>query len=93
VQKGLILFGKQLRILRVKRDLSQEKLAELCKVHRNFIGRIERAERNLKFDNVMRLAMGLKVRPVVLFKLIPRPLPSEIPDLPEKKKSKKQPVK
>ena len=89
MQKGLTLFGKQLRILRLERDLSQEKLAELCKVHRNFIGRIERAERNIKFDNVMRLAMGLKVRPDELFKLIPKPLPSEIPDAPEKKKNKK----
>lgn len=73
VPSALVLFGKQLRALRTNRRLSQEKLAELCDVHRNYIGRIERAERNISFDYVMRLAYGLSVRPAELFKLIPRP--------------------
>src|SRR5689334_18108489 len=73
VPSALELFGKKLRALRTDRRLSQEKLAELCDVHRNYIGRIERAERNISFDYVMRLAFGLSVRPEVLFKLIPRP--------------------
>jgi transcriptional regulator with XRE-family HTH domain len=56
----------------MQKGLSQEKLAELCAVHRNYIGRIERAETNIKFDNVMRLSAGLKVPPAKLFALIPR---------------------
>jgi transcriptional regulator with XRE-family HTH domain len=72
VPSALDLFGKQLRALRTERRLSQEKLAELCAVHRNYIGRVERAETNMKFDSVIRLSVGLKVRPEQLFKGIPR---------------------
>jgi len=59
--------------MRKERRLSQEKLAELCAVHRNYIGRVERAETNIRFDSVIRLSAGLKVRPDKLFKLISRP--------------------
>jgi transcriptional regulator with XRE-family HTH domain len=69
---ALVLFGRQLRVLRKDRKLSQEKLAELCGVHRNYIGRVERAETNMKFDRVIKLSAGLKVRPDQLFKLIPK---------------------
>lgn len=69
---ALVLFGRQLRELRLDRKLSQEKLAELCGVHRNYIGRVERAETNMKFDRVIKLSAGLKVRPELLFNLIPR---------------------
>ena len=68
----MVLFGRQLRVLRKDRELSQEKLAELCGVHRNYIGRVERAETNMKFDRVIKLSAGLKVRPEQLFRLIPR---------------------
>jgi transcriptional regulator with XRE-family HTH domain len=72
VPSALVLFGRQLRVLRKDRELSQEKLAELCGVHRNYIGRVERAETNMKFDRVIKLSAGLKVRPEQLFRLIPR---------------------
>jgi len=73
VPSALDLFGKQIRVMRKERRLSQEKLAELCAVHRNYIGRVERAETNIRFDSVIRLSAGLKVRPDKLFKLISRP--------------------
>lgn len=83
---ALVLFGRQVRLLRNKRRLSQEKLAELCAVHRNYIGRVERAETNVKFDSVIRLSVGLKVRPEQLFKLIPRQTLSEADRISEKDK-------
>ncbi len=78
------LFGKEIRALRDDRGLSQEKLAELCAVHRNYIGRIERAETNIKFDSIMKLAAGLKVRPERLFRRIPRQAATDA-DAPTKK--------
>lgn len=69
---ALVLFGKQVRALRIDRGLSQEKLAELCAVHRNYIGRVERAKTNVKFESIMKLAAGLDVRPERLFRLIPK---------------------
>jgi transcriptional regulator with XRE-family HTH domain len=72
VPSALVLFGKQVRALRIGKRLSQEKLAELCAVHRNYIGRVERAETNIKFDSIVRLSAGLKVRPEQLFRAIPK---------------------
>lgn len=73
VERDRVLFGRQVRALREERKLSQEKLAELCRVHRNYPGRVERAEVNIRFDYVLALAYGLQVRPEKLFHLIPAP--------------------
>lgn len=70
---ALVLFGEQLRQLREARELSQERLGELCDRNRQYIGRIERGERVITFESVMRLAFILKVRPAELYKLIPVP--------------------
>lgn len=61
-----ILFGKRVRALRLERHLSQEKLAELADLHRNYVGGVERGERNLSLLNIVKLARGLSVRPVKL---------------------------
>jgi transcriptional regulator with XRE-family HTH domain len=61
------LFGKRLRELREERRLSQEKLADLAGLHRNYIGNIERGENGIGIDNIMVLARTLKVKPGVLF--------------------------
>ena len=55
-------FGKQVRKLRVERGLSQEKLAELANLHRNYVGGVERGERNIALVNILRLAKGLRVK-------------------------------
>lgn len=65
--RGRRLFGKRLRELRTERGLSQEQLADLAGLHRNYIGNIERGEQGIGIDNVMRLARTLKVKPAVLF--------------------------
>jgi len=49
----------------------------MCAVHRNYIGRVERGKTNIKFDRLMKLAGGLRVKPAELFKLIPKPAPPE----------------
>ena len=60
-------FGKRLRELREERSLSQEQLADLAGLHRNYIGNIERGENGIGIDNIMLLARTLKVKPATLF--------------------------
>lgn len=63
----LRLFGERLRELRTGRNLSQEQLAELAGLDRNYIGQIERAERNVALVNIVRIAQALEVEPGELF--------------------------
>ena len=65
-----VVFGKRLRELRVARQLSQEKLAELADLHRNYVGGVERGERNIALLNIVALSRALKVRPGKLFETI-----------------------
>jgi transcriptional regulator with XRE-family HTH domain len=60
-------FGKRIRELRNQRGLSQEKLAELSGLHRNYIGMVERAERNISLANIGKLAKVFRVSLSQLF--------------------------
>ncbi len=55
-------FGANARRLRLKRKLTQEQLAELSGLHPNYIGGIERGERNLSLVNIVRLTRALQCR-------------------------------
>jgi transcriptional regulator with XRE-family HTH domain len=67
---ALIQFGLRVRQLRVERGLSQEDLAELADLHRNYVSQIENGRRNLSLLNILKLAEGLKVRPARLIETI-----------------------
>jgi transcriptional regulator with XRE-family HTH domain len=68
-KKILIQFGSRVREERLKRDISQERLGELAKVHRTYIGMIERAEKNITLTNMEKIAraLGKKVSDLVDF--------------------------
>jgi transcriptional regulator with XRE-family HTH domain len=60
-------FGSRLRQLRDERGYSQEELAERASLHRNYVGGIERGERNVALENIIKLAKALSVKPGDLF--------------------------
>lgn len=59
-------FGKQVRYYRKQNALSQEELADLCDLHRTYIGSVERGERNITLVNAEKIAIALGV-PMVSF--------------------------
>ncbi len=65
-----VVFGRRLREFRLERGHSQEKLTELADLHRNYVGGVERGERNIALLNIVSLARALKVRPIKLLETI-----------------------
>lgn len=60
-------FGSTVRKLREEQGYSQEELAERAGLHRNYVGGVERGERNVALENIVKLAKALAVPPKDLF--------------------------
>lgn len=60
--KILKQFGGNVKRLRQAKGWSQEDLAKRTKLHRTYIGSIERSERNVSLINVERIANALDVK-------------------------------
>lgn len=55
-------FGKNVKIERIKQDLTQEKLAEIMDVSQNYIANIECGKANMSLAKVLELANYLNIR-------------------------------
>lgn len=56
-------FGKIVRTWRVSLSFSQEKLAELSNLNANYVGCVERGERNISIETIYKIAHGLRTNP------------------------------
>ncbi len=56
-------FGRGIRRLREKRNLSQEDFAELADVHRTYVGMLERGEKSPTLGTVAAWARAFGLRP------------------------------
>ena len=54
-------LANNVRHLRKMKGLSQEELADLCEIHRTYIGSVERCERNVTLSTLEILANALGV--------------------------------
>ena len=63
-------FGNNIKILRKAKRLSQEKLAEAANCHPNYLGGIERGERNPSLKNILAIATALDCEASRLFEKV-----------------------
>lgn len=63
-----VAFGKHIARLRKMQEISQEELAFRCSVHRTYIGALERGEKSPTLNTIQKLAKGLNMSLVELFK-------------------------
>ena len=61
------VFGRNVRKYRTQRNLSQEKFAELCGLHRTYISDIECFRRSISLDNIQKIADALEIDTYQLF--------------------------
>ena len=63
-------LGHKIRIERMKRKMSQEKLAELAQLNRNFIGMVERGETNITVKNLENISLAFNINIKDLFDFV-----------------------
>jgi transcriptional regulator with XRE-family HTH domain len=54
-------IGHRIRQCREAQALTQQQLGERCKLHRTFVGSVERGERNVSILNLRTFALVLRV--------------------------------
>lgn len=64
----LLKLGNRIRDIRTERNLTQYELADKCEMNRNYIGMLERGERNPTYLTLLKIAEGCGVNICELFK-------------------------
>lgn len=67
VDDHLARLGRRIRDLRTQRGWSQEQFADVCGVHRTYMGHLERGEKSVSFSSIVRVATALDVSLPELF--------------------------
>lgn len=62
-------LGQRVRELREQRGFSQEDLGMKAKIHRTYIGSVERGEQNVSIINIERIVRALGVSLAELFRV------------------------
>jgi transcriptional regulator with XRE-family HTH domain len=62
-------LGEAIRSLRKKQKISQEDLAFDAGVHRTYMGALERGERNVSLENIIKVAGALHIKAAELFRI------------------------
>lgn len=60
-------FGKNVKKYRLGAKISQEKLADLCDLHRTYISDVEHGKRSISLNNIEKIALALKINIQDLF--------------------------
>lgn len=60
-KRNLKIFGSRIQELRKKNNLTQSELAEKIGLSTNFIGMVERGERNTSVDKIFKLAKAFNI--------------------------------
>ena len=63
-------FGRAVRKRRERRGYSQEEFADVCGLHRTYMGGIERGERNVSLVNLEKIARAFKISLSDLFRRV-----------------------
>ena len=61
-------FGKKVKLLRIEKGWSQEKLALTADLDRTYIPSIEKGERNVSIEVIYKLAKALNIDVIDFFK-------------------------
>ena len=75
-------LAKKIRLLRVERGWSQEVLAELAGLHRNYIGHVERTEVNVGLANLEKIARAFEIPVHDLLKMDILDYPPHVEEIP-----------
>jgi transcriptional regulator with XRE-family HTH domain len=62
VSREQTALGRAVKEIRGRRDLSQEELGFRARLHRNYVGSVERGEMNPTFRTLLNLTIGLRVK-------------------------------
>lgn len=68
MQELYIIIGKRIAEERQRKNFSQEYLAEITNLHRNYIGYIERGEKRATLDTLYLITKALNISLEWLFK-------------------------